>query len=150
MIERYVRRLQDDRGVVVERIRVAVRAETPAYATLLVDTATEQRWGHGIERVLAMFVDGAATGRDLTSEEHALLEAIGRERATQGFPLDAIAASVAVAARVAYDWVLTGKDGRLHDGERAALAELSARLTTFANRITAPLLHAYLARREAA
>src|SRR5919108_4428472 len=148
MIETYTARLAEDHASVADRIRAAIRQETPAYARFP-DAEAEASWAAGIDRCLRMFTSGVVDGRELTDEERAVMETIGRDRAEQGFPLDAIAASIAVAARVAFEWVLARIDGPLSDEERLALAELSARLTTFANRITAPALHAYLARREA-
>src|SRR5919108_2262210 len=148
MIERYVEWLREDRDLVAERIRAAIRAETPVYASFP-DEEAEASWAAGIDRSLAMFVSGVAHGRGRTAEERATMEAIGRDRAEQGFPLDAVVASIAVAARVVHDWVLIRADRPLSATELGALLELSGRLTTFANEITAAALHAYLARREA-
>lgn len=148
MIERYVGWLRDDHERVAEGIRAAIRAETPAYASFA-DHEAEAAWATGIDRGLTMFIEGVADNRGLTADERTAMEAIGRDRAEQGFPLDAIAASIAVAARVAYDWVITRQDDSLSTHDRAALCELSTRLTTFANEITAAALHTYLARREA-
>lgn len=147
-VERYVSWLREDATLVAKRIRAAIRVETPLYAAFADDDA-EAAWEAGVDAGLAMFLDGVAAGSGLTPARRALMERIGQDRADQGFPLDAIVASISVAARVAHDWVVARLGDTVSNEDRHALCELSARLTTFANEITAPALHAYLARREA-
>lgn len=145
VIDHYIDGLRDRRDQVAERIRQAILEETPAYRALEGDEATA--WATGVHRALGMFVEGGIAGRELTEVERTAMEAIGRARAEQGMPLDAISASIAVAARVVRDWALLRPADGTHD-ERRALTVFSERVTTFANRITSAALRAYVARKE--
>lgn len=134
-------------AAVGDRIRAAIREETPVYARFA-DQSEEQHWADGIDTVLAMFIASIREGRGVSTEEEAAMEAIGRRRAEQAnMTLDAIEASIRVAIATAYDVVLEYADLG-SDEVRRALRELSRRLTTYGNRITAATLLAFLARKE--
>lgn len=143
MLDHYVDELAAHRHEVAELIRQAILDETPTYRALAGEE--ERAWAAGVQTALDMFVEGGIVGRELTDAERAAMEAIGRSRAEQGMPLDAIAASIAVAARVVRDWPLRMQ---ADDGDRTSLTLFSERVTTFANKITSAALGAYVARKE--
>jgi sugar diacid utilization regulator len=146
VIEHYCTWLEEDRDSIAASIRVAIPAETSAYANL--PPARAETWASGVDAALGMFIDGGILGRDLGTDERAAMRRIGRERAEQGIPVDSVAASIAVAARVVRDWPLRRLRGPLSAEDRDALALLSERATTFANKLTSEALTAHLERRE--
>lgn len=146
MIDHFCEWLDEDREAVAKTIRAAIPSETTAYANL--PPARAEAWASGVDAALRMFIDGGVSGRDLTDDEKAAMRRIGRERADQGIPVDSVAASIAVAARVVKDWPLHRLRGPLSAEDREALALLSERATTFANKLTSEALTAHLERRE--
>lgn len=147
VIDHHIANLRAHRDEVAARIRAAILQETPAYRNL--DTDDAIRWSAGVDDALGMFLYGGIAGRELTDAERMAMEAIGRARAEQDVPLEAIAASIAVAARVVRDWPflqLSETEGLADDV--AQLVVLSERVTTFANKITSAALRAYVVRKE--
>lgn len=141
----FVEVIRRDRAAVADCARAAILLETPEYGRLTGEARAA--WAAGIDTAIAMFVEGGVDGQPLRDEERTTLAAIGRNRADQGFRLDAIVASIAVAARVVRDWPTRSR--RLTDDEeRAAFRSFSERTTTFANAVSAAVLDAYVDRAE--
>lgn len=126
-----VAQLADRHVEALTRIEHAISRETPEYARF---AAREDRraWQAGIDRTLCLFEALAAEGRDMTSAEADELRQIGRRRADEDFPLDAVLNSVRVAVHVAQE-VVPG---------------LAWELTCFGNRVTSLVIEGYTERRQ--
>jgi hypothetical protein len=132
--------------LVADQIRIAIRKETPSYASFD-DPAEEERWAATIDAGLAMFIRCAREQRGLTDDAREVMQTIGRRRAEQrGMTVDAIDASIRVAVSIALDHVMQ----RLPADRTSmdALRELSARLTRYGNEIAAAATVAFLVRKE--
>jgi hypothetical protein len=147
LILEHLDRLAANQVSIADRIRTAIRTETPLYSSFD-DTAQEAAWAAGIDAGLAMFIASAREDRGPTAPELAAMAAIGHERADQPrMTLDAMDASVRVAVARTLDFVLEHLDG-IDERQRAAVRELHNRLTRFGNEITAAMLNAFVARKE--
>ncbi len=76
--------------------------EEPAYAALTMDAATRRR---GMRRTLELAL-GRVAGDSLPAPEQRATTEVGRERAEQGFPLDALMHSFQLDLRVLWEAVL--------------------------------------------
>jgi hypothetical protein len=113
------------------RIEHAISRETPEYARF--DSPEKRRaWQAGIDRTLRLFEALAAERRELTGAEAEELRRIGRQRADDDFPLDAVANSVRVAVHVVQE----------------AVPELRWELLRFGNGVTSLIVEGYTERRQ--
>lgn len=135
--------LADRHAETLTRIEAAIVRETPAYEQLA-GAAARAEWEEGIDRTLRLFVALRTEGRDTTDAEVDEVRRIGRRRADEDFPLDAVNNSVRVAVHVAYEVVAEAAP----DERPEVLRDFAWDLIRFGNLITSLIVGGYTERRQ--